>query len=100
MCVCLDSKNCVTIYILNTLSATQYRKREKNICPLGFVCFFFYFFLIFNLLMHNHLYQIFGIITVSFACGKAQSWMLAHKNMPGDDSGYKQSWTEDCNQKI
>lgn len=50
--------------------------------------------------MHNHLYQIFGIITVSFACGKARSWMLAHKNVPGDDSGYKQSWTEDCNQKI
>lgn len=50
--------------------------------------------------MHNHLYQIFGIIVVSFECGKAWSWLLAHKNVPGDDSGYKRSWTEDCNQKI
>lgn len=50
--------------------------------------------------MLNHLYHIFGIIVVSFACGKARNWMFAHKNVPGDDSGCKQSWAEDCNQKI
>lgn len=50
--------------------------------------------------MHSHLYQIFGIIVVSFACGQAWSWMVTHKNVPGDDSGHKQSWAEDCNQKI
>lgn len=50
--------------------------------------------------MHNHLYQSFGIILVSFPRGKAWSWMLAHKYVPGDDTANKESWTEDCNQKI